>query len=83
MPTALDIITQAMRKIGVLEASETPEADMSQDALDDLNKLLFDLVPEGADIGFRAALAIGDTIPTPPELDRALMYMLAAEIAPD
>ncbi len=40
MTTALDIITSAMRKIGVLTKTETPAADESADALQTLNDLL-------------------------------------------
>jgi len=40
MPTALDIITSAMRKAGVLTKNETPDDDEAQDGLESLNDLL-------------------------------------------
>ena len=40
MATALDIITRAMKKSGVLTKSEAPDSDEAQDALVSLNNLL-------------------------------------------
>lgn len=40
MTTGLDLIKGAMRKIGALTKSETPDADESQDALNALNAIL-------------------------------------------
>ena len=40
MPTALAIITSAMRKVGVLTKNETPDDDEAQDGLEMLNDLL-------------------------------------------
>jgi len=40
MTTALQIITKAMQKVGVLVKSESPSADESADALDMLNDIL-------------------------------------------
>lgn len=40
MSTALDIITSAMRKAGILTKSESPSADEAQDGLEMLNDLL-------------------------------------------
>jgi hypothetical protein len=40
MTTALDLITQALQSAGILYKSETPDADESSDALDELNNML-------------------------------------------
>lgn len=40
MTTALNLITRAMQKAGILFKSETPDADEAQDALDELNQML-------------------------------------------
>ena len=40
MTTALDIITKAMQKCGILTKTESPDADETADALDCLNALL-------------------------------------------
>lgn len=40
MTTALDIITQAMRKCGILAVNEAPTSEEANDALDALNEML-------------------------------------------
>lgn len=45
--TALDIVTSAMRKTGILTKSESPDADEAQDALEVLNDILASSSNEG------------------------------------
>lgn len=40
MSTALNIITRAMKKVGILSKTESPTADEAEDALSSLNELL-------------------------------------------
>src|SRR3954470_13605146 len=39
-PTALDVITAALKRLGVISGIETPSADLARDGLDRLNGLL-------------------------------------------
>lgn len=50
MATAIDIITRAMRSIGVLASGETPSANQANDALVSLNDLLASLANESLTI---------------------------------
>lgn len=77
MATASDIITGALRKLGI-RASETPidDAEMA-DGLDDLNDL-----GESNNL-FPAMSSVSDTVRVPRGLEGALKLVLAEKILPD
>ena len=77
MTTASDIISGALRKLGI-RASETPISDPEMsDGLEDLNDL-------GESKGlFKAVANPSDTIRVPRGLDGALKLVLAEKLLPD
>jgi tail accessory factor len=83
MTTAIQIISRALRLIGVADAAEAIEANDAQDALETLNAMLAEW--HEAEIGLPDyALATTETELASDAADReAIAYQLALRIAPE
>ncbi len=80
--TAQQIITGALKFLRVLDATESPTADDSDNALAHLNDYLNGLNSRGG-IFPNITLTISDTVPVPQELEGDLKRALAKRCASD
>lgn len=79
--TALDIVKDAMKDIGVLAAGESPSADDSADILRKLNHMVASWELEGLAI-YGSEWTLATTIPLPDNHILAIEHNLAVHIAP-
>lgn len=82
MTTALEIVTAAQRKIGVVAEDETPTADQSANGLDALNRMMHAWALAGADTT-HVTLALSDTFPLTARFEEGTIYLLASRLSPD
>lgn len=80
--TAQQIITGALRFLRVLDATESPSADDSDNALAHLNDYLNGLNARGA-LFANVTMTVGDTVPIAQELEGDLKRALAKKCASD
>lgn len=80
MSTPNDLITIALRKLGVTAAGEVPSADEGQDALNQLNLMMFGFNMNGIDF-VHQTLGLASPMNCPPEQEEAVMYMLLERLA--
>jgi hypothetical protein len=80
--TAQQIVTGALRFLRILDATETPSADDSDNALAHLNDYLNGLNARGA-VYPNVTLVISDTVPIPQELEGDLKRALALRCESD
>lgn len=83
MATALDIITGAMRKLGVLELGETPSGDEGAAVLDSLNDLCNSWTGKDVHTGFSTLSSTADEFILDERHHGAVKALLAEYIAPD
>lgn len=78
-----EVISSALRLIGILAEGETASAEQGADALKTMNDLFLMWDAEGIDIGFYPQTDITADSPIPDEYMRAAKYNLAIELASD
>lgn len=83
MATANDVITRALRMIGVLAAGEAASAEDAADALGALNDMLRDWEADGVSLGFAPLSSVGGALGVPDDALRAIKFNLAVELAPE
>lgn len=82
MATMFDIVTSALRKIGVVAADEPPTADQLANGLDALNNMMHGWKLRGVDI-LHTDLAAGATFPLADAFREGTIYLLASRLGPD
>jgi hypothetical protein len=83
MATVGNIIKRALGKLNAFDSGEAlPSAD-SSDAIDNLNTMMTRWEADGLASGWVNVANPSDDMPTPPELDGAIVWNLAIELAPD
>lgn len=82
MATVSDIVTAALRKIGVASQGDAIEAMDLQDAIEALNRMLFAWKLSGVDTT-PTALAATDDFPLSPEYEEGTIYVLASRLSTD
>lgn len=82
MATVTDLISRALRRVGVIAEDETATSSQSNDALDSLNDLLSSWMDEGIPIN-NGDLALTDTFPVDVSERRAVFLNLSIELASD
>lgn len=75
------IVTRALRLIGVADAGEAPAAMDMQTGIDALNALCTRVEADGIALGWADVAQPSDPMPTRPEADEPLAYMLAVRLA--
>ena len=80
MPTAIDIVARAYRKIGHLGSGETLSADLGASGIEQLNSMMFSWKLYGIDTE-HTALAHNDAFPLDPEFEEPTVYLLGARLA--
>lgn len=79
MATIQDIVTGALRNLGVIAATEDPEAAVAAKALTALNEMMLALPARGVHAGW-STLALTATFPLEDRHIRGVKWMLAGEI---
>lgn len=82
MTTLNDIITNAMRRIGVCPVGETPSAEEAAANLSVLNDMMLALPTKGVHTGW-TALTLTNAFPLEDRHIEGVTWMLAEAIAPD
>ena len=83
MATNLDLITDALLELGVINESETPSAEQGQHALSKLNRMLEEWEElRGIRLGWCEQTDISNTAPLPPYAERGVTLRLAIALAP-
>lgn len=81
MATANDVISLALKDIGVLAAEESAEAADAQDGLDTLNQMLVTWEAQGISLGF-AEVGLSTALNIPKFAILAIRHNLAVLLAP-
>lgn len=81
--TAIDLITSALRSIGILGETETPSAEQGAAALKNLNQLMASLAEDGIDFGYAPTETTTDEILLPLGHVGAIQALLAQVEASD
>lgn len=79
---ALDLITDALKDIGVIGQTATPSAEQGSHGVTKLNDVMFSLLEDGVDLGWVAVTSTTDTVVIPlghvPSIKALLSVSLAA-----
>jgi hypothetical protein len=79
--TNLQIISDALRSLNVINETETPSADQGSLCLRELNQMLAQWEVDGYVLGYFAQNVTSDTCPIPAWAEKGVKYRLALEIA--
>ena len=79
--TYRDIITQALRSLGVIHTGETPSAQEAIDGLDALNQMLVSWVFEGIDLLHIVEADLNADFPYPADHEGPIRWNLAVRLA--
>lgn len=83
MSTNLQIITDALRGLGVVGETDTPSAEQGSTALRALNQTMEQMeVVDGIRLGWFNQTSTADTIPVPSWTETAVAYVLGLRLAP-
>ena len=83
MATANDIVSRALRLLGIIASGEAIEASIGADSLTSLNNLGQRMLASGALAAWTDATTLSDALVTPASANDALAYLLAVRIAPE
>lgn len=81
MSTNLQIITDSLRALNVLDETETASADQGTHCLRQLNQMLAAWEVEGVPLGYFAQTSTADTCPIPDWAETGVYGMLAIRVA--
>jgi len=81
MTTAAKIIARALRLNRVLDATEAPEAEDAQIAMEALNAMARRWEANGMALGWNDVASLTETLPAPQEAEEAIAYNLAIAIS--
>jgi hypothetical protein len=79
--TVLDIITDALRQIGIIGETQTPSAEQGADAVTRLNDLMASLAEDDIDLGWNPKATSADTVSLPLGQVAAIKALLAVNLA--
>ena len=83
MSTVYQTVVSALRKIAILDPTETPAAQQMDDAIGQLNRMCTRWEADGIAIGWVNVVNPSDTLPCPFENEDAVIYNLATHLASD
>src|SRR5689334_2002774 len=78
----LEVVTDALRNIGVLGVTDTPDAEQGADGVRKLNELMASLTADGIDLGYAQSGSTADTIVLPLEHVSTVKALLSLRMAP-
>jgi hypothetical protein len=76
------VVTDALRNIGVLGVTDTPDAEQGADGVRKLNELMASLAADGVDLGYAQSSSTADTIVLPLEHVSTVKALLSLRMAP-
>ena len=79
---ALEIVTDALRNIGVISEIDSASAEQGSDGVRKLNELMASLAEDGIDLGWAPIDDTGDTVVFPAGEVRSIKALLAVNMAP-
>ena len=82
MATARDLVTAAMRKIGVVAEDEALTADQAEHGTNVLNRMIAGWELQGVTVGWRET-EVSEEVDLPLNLHEATIFCLAAKLGPD
>lgn len=83
MSTNLELVTDALRSLGVLDETETPSAEQGSHCLRQMNQMLAEWAVDGIDLGYFAQSSTADTSPIPDWAEGGVSGKLAMRVARD
>ena len=83
MATANELITRALRRLGILAEAETPSANTASDCLVLFNEMMAGFPTRGIHYAHTTLASGSSTVNVPDEQTRNVMLMLCQEIADD
>src|SRR5689334_18271872 len=78
----LEVVTDALRNIGVLGVTDTPDAEQGADGVRKLNELMSSLAEDGIDLGYAQSSSTADTIVLPLGSVSTIKALLSLRMAP-
>lgn len=81
--TNAELITRALRLIGVLSEIENASAEQGLQGLQVLNDMMADWEAEGVDLGYYEQNVLSDDVPIPSHARAGVRYFLAFALAPE
>ncbi|HEY9250586.1 MAG TPA: packaged DNA stabilization gp4 family protein [Rariglobus sp.] len=77
-----EVVKDALLLLRVVDADEAPEARDSEDAIRTLNLMMTSLEAEGVSVGWTNVSNPDDDMPSPPENEQGITYLLATRLRP-
>lgn len=81
MATNLEIITDALRLLNVINNIQAPTSEQSSQGLTALNDMLADWQEDGIELGYYPQTSLAATIPVQDQYLRGIKYNLAEELS--
>lgn len=81
MSTNLQIISDALRSLNVINETETPSAEQGTLCLRELNQMMAEWSVSDMALGYGAQDSTSDTCPIPPWAESGVKYQLALKVA--
>lgn len=78
--TNLELITAALREIGVIHEVETPSPEQASHALGKLNRMIEAWTEEDIELGWFEQTSLSDTAPVPKWAEKGVVSKLALEL---
>lgn len=82
MSKVSEVIRDSLLLLRVIDSTEAPEAEDSQDAIRSLNLMMTSLEAEGVSVGWSNVSKPDDDMPCPPENEEGIAYLLATRLRP-
>ena len=80
MTLVSSVVTAALRKIRVVDATTVPEPYQMEFAIDAMNRMVVRWQANGTEFGYQPVTTPYDTLPAPMEAENAIIYNLALEL---
>lgn len=80
MSTNRDIVTAALRMLGVVGATQSPSADDAALALSEMNDLFAEMESDGVDLGYPPQDSLSDDFPLDRNAEAATKSLLAVRL---
>jgi hypothetical protein len=77
----VDLVTDALRELGVLTEIQTASAEQGEHALRKLNQMMAEWHDSGIDLGYFDQTVLSDACPIPQYAENGVMTHLAARLA--
>jgi len=81
--TNIDVITGALRDLGVISEIQTPSAEQGSHALSELNDMMMEWEEDSLKMGWFEQTLTSDTCPIPAAFKSGVQASLAARLAPN